>query len=105
VLGHYVRERGAIGLMDAIAKLSLMPAQRLEAFVPAMARKGRGRVGADADLSVFDAETVADRATFEDSLQYSEGIPYVIVAGSLVVRDGALVDAAFPGRAVRARLP
>jgi dihydroorotase len=105
VLGHYVRERGAIGLMDAIAKLSLMPAQRLEAFVPAMAHKGRVRVGADADLTVFDAETVADRATFEDSLQYSEGIPHVIVAGSLVVRDGALVEAAFPGRAVRARLP
>jgi N-acyl-D-aspartate/D-glutamate deacylase len=100
-----VRERGTIGLMDAIAKLSLMPAQRLETFVPAMARKGRVRVGADADLTVFDPETVADRATFEDSLQYSEGIPHVIVAGSLVVRDGALVEAAFPGRAVRARLP
>ncbi len=104
VLGHYVREEGTITLMEAIAKLSLMPAQRLEAFVPTMARKGRIRVGADADLTVFDPETVIDRASFDESLQYSDGIPHVLVDGIFVVRDGALVADAFPGRPVRSNV-
>jgi dihydroorotase len=100
VLGLYVREKGAVTLMDAIRKLSFMPAQRLEAFVPAMANKGRLRVGADADITVFDIMKVTDRATFDDSLRYSEGINYVLVDGMLVVRDGELVEGAAPGKAI-----
>ncbi|MFB0978309.1 MAG: amidohydrolase family protein [Myxococcota bacterium] len=100
VLGLYVREKGAVTLMDAIRKLSFMPAQRLEAFVPAMANKGRLRVGADADITVFDIMKVTDRATFDDSLRYSEGIHYVLVDGMLVVRDGELVEGAAPGKAI-----
>jgi dihydroorotase len=100
VLGLYVREKGALTLMDAIRKLSFMPAQRLEAFVPAMANKGRLRVGADADITVFDIMKVTDRATFDDSLRYSEGINYVLVDGVLVVRDGELVEGAAPGKAI-----
>ena len=92
-------------LMQAIAKLSLMPALRLEAFVPEMKAKGRIRVGADADVVVFDPATVVDRATFEQSLQYSEGFAHVLVGGDFVVRDGALVEAAYPGRALRLRAP
>lgn len=102
VLGLYVREGGVISLMEAIAKLSFIPARRLEAFVPAMTRKGRIRVGADADFVVFDPKTVTDRATFEEPLQYSEGIAHVLVEGTFVVRDGELVAGAYPGRGLRA---
>lgn len=103
VLRVYVREREVIGLMEAIAKLSLMPAQRLEAFVPAMRGKGRIRVGADADITVFNPETVRDNATFEASLAYSEGIEHVMVAGVPVVQGGELVDGAYPGVGLRAQ--
>jgi N-acyl-D-aspartate/D-glutamate deacylase len=50
---------------------------------------------------VFDADRVIDKATFENAAQYSEGIPFVLVNGTFVVRDGALVAGAQPGRAVR----
>jgi hypothetical protein len=69
VLGKYVREDGALSLMDAIRKCSLMPAQRLELTVPQMRNKGRLKVGADADITVFDPVHVIDKATFEDSIR------------------------------------
>jgi len=101
VLGRYVREEHALSLMDAIRRMSLMPAQRLEARVPAMKNKGRIRAGADADLTLFDAATVSDAATYEHPAQYSQGIRDVLVNGVVVVRDGRLESVA-PGRAVRA---
>ncbi|HUO27608.1 MAG TPA: amidohydrolase family protein, partial [Bryobacteraceae bacterium] len=101
VLGRYVRERGALGMMEAIRKMSLMPAERLQDRVPAMRNKGRIRVGADADLTIFDPATVADAATYEDPARYSVGIRDVLVNGVAVVRDGKLQEVA-PGRAVRA---
>jgi dihydroorotase len=58
-------------------------------------------VGADADITVFDAARVTDRATFENPAQYSEGIEYVMVNGTLVVRGGKLVEGVAPGLAVR----
>lgn len=103
VLGHYVREGKALSLMDAIRKMSLLPAQRLENSVPAMRAKGRIKVGADADLAVFDPATVTDRATFEKPAQYSTGIPFVLVNGVFVVRDGKLVEGAKPGLGIRRR--
>ncbi len=102
VLGRYVREMKALSLMDALRKMTVMPAERLEARVPAMRRKGRLEVGVDADVVVFDAEHVIDRATFDAPGQYSEGIRYVLVNGVFVVRDGRLVDGVAPGRPVRA---
>ena len=102
VLSEYVRERGALDLMSAVRKMSLDPARRLEGFVPAMQRKGRIRVGADADLVVFDPATVRDRASYEQPHRPSEGIPFVLVEGDFVVRDGELVKDATPGRALRA---
>lgn len=103
VLGRYVREEKAIALMDALRRMTLEPARRLERRTPAMAVKGRLRAGADADVTVFDAATVIDRATYEDASVPSAGIPYVIVGGEVVVENG-VVTAARPGRAVRAPL-
>ncbi len=101
VLGRYVRDEGIVDLMQALGRMSLEPARRLEQRVPDMARKGRIRVGADADLTVFDPQTVRDRATYEDATLTAEGIPYVIVGGQVVVDGGQLTDAR-PGRAIRA---
>jgi N-acyl-D-aspartate/D-glutamate deacylase len=102
VLGRYVRDEQALTLMEALSRMTIMPARRLERRVPAMAAKGRLAVGADADLTVFDPATVIDRATYEDATIPSAGIPFVIVGGQVVV-DGGVVTAARPGRAVRAR--
>jgi len=101
VLGRYVREEKLIDLMTALRKISLMPAQRLEPFVPAMRRKGRLGVGMDADVTVFDPARVIDRATFERPAQFSEGIRHVIVGGTFVVRDEQLVANVAPGRPIR----
>jgi N-acyl-D-aspartate/D-glutamate deacylase len=101
VLSYYVRETGTIALMTAIEKMSLMPARRLEKYVPEMRNKGRVRAGADADLVVFDAAKVRDRSTYENAAQYSEGMRFVLVNGVAVVKDGALDEGTLPGRAVR----
>ena len=103
ILGHYVRERGVLSLMDALRKMTLLPAQRIEGIVPEMARKGRVQVGSDADLTLFDPERVIDRATYDAPDQYSAGIVHVLVGGAFVVRDGALVDGVQPGRPLRGR--
>jgi dihydroorotase len=102
VLGHYVREEKALDLMSALRKMTLMPAQRLEKRAPLFHGKGRIQVGADADITVFDPETVKDKATFEEPLQFSQGIPFVLVNGVALVRNGQSVDDVFPGRAARA---
>ena len=102
VLGKYVREEKALSLMDAIRKSALMPAQRLESMSSQMRQKGRLKVGADADISVFDPARVIDKATFETPAQYSEGFRYVLVEGTFVVRDGKLQDSVRPGQAIHA---
>ncbi len=102
VLGHYVREEKALDLMTALRKMTLMPAQRLEKRAPIFKNKGRIREGADADITIFDPARVIDKATFDEPLQYSEGIPFVLVNGVVVVRDSQLVDCVRPGRAARA---
>lgn len=101
VLGHYSREKNLLPLMDALAKMTILPAQRLEGHVPMMKAKGRIAIGADADITVFDPKTVIDRATFEAPTAPSAGIPHVLVNGTFVVRDGELMKEARPGRAVR----
>jgi N-acyl-D-aspartate/D-glutamate deacylase len=101
VLGTYVRDEQALSLMDALRKMTLAPALRLEAHVPAMRNKGRVRVGADADLTIFDPATVRDRSTYEDATIPAAGIPYVIIGGAVAVDDGR-VTSARAGRAIRA---
>jgi N-acyl-D-aspartate/D-glutamate deacylase len=101
VLGVYVREQKLLSLMDALRKMTLLPANRLEKVLPAMRMKGRVKVGADADITIFDPATVIDRATFDHPAQYSEGIRHVLVGGAFVVRDDKIVEGAKPGMAVR----
>jgi N-acyl-D-aspartate/D-glutamate deacylase len=102
ILGKYVREDRALSLLDALTKMTLMPAQRLERRVPAMRNKGRIRIGADADLTIFDAQTIADRATFQEPAQESTGIKFVIVNGVMIVKDGRLQANVYPGGPIRA---
>ncbi len=105
ILGHYVRDRGVLSLMDGLRKMTLLPARRLETVAPQMAAKGRVQVGADADLTLFDPDRVIDRATYDAPDRFSEGILHVLVAGTFVVRDEALVDGVTPGQAIRAPTP
>jgi len=102
VLGHYVREEKALDLMTALRKMTLMPALRLEKRAPVFKNKGRIRAGADADITVFDPNTIIDKATFEEPLQFSDGIGFVLVNGVPVIKEGKLVEGVFPGRAARA---
>src|SRR5712671_5295231 len=104
VLGHYVREEKALDLMTALRKMTLMPAQRLEKRAPIFKNKGRVRLGADSDITIFDPARVIDKATFDEPMQYSEGIPFVFVNGVAVVKDSQLVSDVSPGREARAPL-
>jgi N-acyl-D-aspartate/D-glutamate deacylase len=103
ILGRFVRERGVLSLMDAVRKMTLLPARRLERVDPDMKRKGRLQAGADADIVVFDPARVIDRATFAKPAQYSDGIVHVLVNGTFVVRGSNLVPGVAPGRPVRGR--
>jgi N-acyl-D-aspartate/D-glutamate deacylase len=96
VLARYVREQKVLPLMEAIRRMTVLPAQRLN-----MPDKGRIKAGADADITIFDSAKVEDKATFENPAQYAEGIPWVIVNGVVVVRNGQLETGIFPGKAVR----
>jgi N-acyl-D-aspartate/D-glutamate deacylase len=101
VLGRYVREQKALTLMDALRKMTVMPARRLEQVAPMMKNKGRIRVGADADITIFNPGLVIDKSTFEEPAHYSEGIIHVLVGGVFVVKDGKLQPDVNPGRAIR----
>jgi dihydroorotase len=105
VLGRYVREQGALSWIEAIRKMTILPAQRLEHRVPMMKNKGRLQAGADADLVVFDPQTVIDRSTFERPAEYSAGFRLVLVGGTAVVKEGQLENAVASGQAIRAPLP
>jgi N-acyl-D-aspartate/D-glutamate deacylase len=100
VLAQYVREKGTVTLMDAIRKMSLMPAEMLERSTPVGRQKGRLQEGCDADIVVFDAATISDRATFEKPMEPSVGVRYLVVGGTVVVDEGKIVPDVFPGRAI-----
>jgi len=101
VLGQYVREEGLLDLSEAVAKMTIMPARRLQERAPVFARKGRLQEGMDADITVFDPQSVIDRSTYMDATIPAAGIPYVIVAGEVVVDQGELTQAR-PGVGLRA---
>jgi len=98
VLAQYVREKATITLMDALRKMSLMPAEMLERSTPTARQKGRLQEGADADIVVFNVSTITDRSTFEKPMEPSVGVRYLVVAGTLIVDEGKIVPDVFPGR-------
>ena len=100
VLAQYVREKKSLALIEALRKMTLMPAQMLERSTPVARLKGRLREGADADIVVFDPQTISDRSTFEKPMEPSVGVRYLVVGGTLVIDDGKMVPDVFPGRAV-----
>jgi Amidohydrolase family len=102
VMARYVRSQGSLTLLDAVRKMSLMPAQRLEAATTAARRKGRLQAGADADIVVFDMRQIADKATFRAPGAPSIGVRYLLVAGTLVVDEGHLVEGVAPGLPIAA---
>jgi dihydroorotase len=103
VLGLYVREREILDLMEAVSRMTLMPAKRLESVAPSMKKKGRLQVGADADITVFDLGAIRDTATFEKGLSFSEGVRHVLVSGVFVVKESNTVPNVFPGKPVLGR--
>jgi len=101
ILRSYVRERKLMTLQEALRKMCLMPAQTLEKFVPQMLKKGRLLEGMDADIVVFDPETIAEKGTYEKSNQPAVGVQTVLVMGTRVLREGRLIEDAAPGRPIR----
>jgi len=101
LLSHWVRERKAISLSEAIRKASLIPAQILEKSISQMRNKGRLQVGMDADIIVFDLNTVQDKATFTEPYHPSEGMKYVFVNGVSVIEKGQLNLDKKPGKPIR----
>ena len=89
--------------MEAIRKMTLMPARVLEKSTPAAHSKGRLQEAADADVVVFDPQTIADRASYQSPMEPSIGVRYLVVGGILLVDQGKLVADVFPGRALAAR--
>ena len=94
VLGVYVREKGVIGLEEAVRKMTSFPAAKLQ-----LMNRGLLRPGMKADIAVFDASKVKDMATFEKPHQYATGFEYVLVNGQ-VVYEGGRMTAARPGKVV-----
>jgi N-acyl-D-aspartate/D-glutamate deacylase len=97
VLGRYVREQQLLTLDTAIAKMTLLPARRLENNAPRFRRKGRIQENMDADITIFDPATIRDNATYQDPYQEATGIVHLIVAGQSVIRDGKQVEGSYPG--------
>jgi dihydroorotase len=100
-LGRYVRELGALTLVDALAKMTILPARRLEARVPSLRTKGRLQVGADADITIFDPQTVGDRSTVANPAQMAAGISYVLVSGQVVKAGDTMNKNVRPGLPIR----
>lgn len=97
----YAREMQILSVAEAVRRCTLVPAQILEGVSPDMKRKGRVQLGADADIVVFDPESIADRATYASPVETSVGISHVIVNGVPVVVGGTLQMNVLPGRAIR----
>jgi len=103
ILARYVRSQGTLTLMDAIRKMSFMPAQVLAHSTPSARLKGRLQEGADADVVIFDPQTVTDRATYQHPMEASAGVEYLLVGGAVLVDKGKLLEGVFPGKAILGR--
>jgi N-acyl-D-aspartate/D-glutamate deacylase len=103
-LGFYARDQQTLSLRDALAKMTILPAKRLEGKVPALRKKGRLQQGADADITIFDPTTVADRSTVDNPAQEAAGVDYVLVMGQIVKAPDGLHKDMLPGQAIKSVL-
>jgi N-acyl-D-amino-acid deacylase len=95
VLGRYVRELGLLSLPQAIYKMTGGSAAALK-----LVDRGMLHEGYQADITIFDPQTIADQATYDDPHQYAAGISTVIVNGAVVI-DAGEHTGALPGRVLR----
>lgn len=102
VLGRYARHRGVLPLTAALAKMTILPAKRLEASAAVMKRKGRLQRGAHADITVFDPETILDTSTLDEPAVESDGISYVLVMGQVVLDPSGAKRDVLPGQPITA---
>jgi dihydroorotase-like cyclic amidohydrolase len=100
VLGRYVREQNILSLSEALSKMSLKQAQWLEGFAPSFRKKGRVQIGMDADLVIFDPNTVSANATYGSPYEASSGIHWVIVNGELAVKNGKIIPEVAAGKRI-----
>ncbi len=100
LLGHYVRERGVLSLNEALRRVTLLPAQWMAQTSDAFLLKGRVQVGADADLVIFDPDTIQENAAYGNPYLRPTGIDYVIVGGQLVADPTGLIVGRYPGRRI-----
>ncbi len=101
ILGKWVRERGALTLMQAISNSSYVPSRDLGEHIPQFKTKGRLQAGMDADITVFDAETVQANATWDKIVELNTGFHYTIVNGKFILKDGEINTKILPGRQIR----
>ena len=101
LFGRYVREKQVLSMMDAIKKTSYLPAKRMEDIAPSMKNKGRIEIGSDADITIFNPDTIIDKSTVKESDMPSEGVEYVIVNGVVVKNSDGIVEGVYPGRPIK----
>jgi hypothetical protein len=101
ILGKWVREQGALTLMQAIANSSYIPAKELGPHIPQFNTKGRLQVGMDADITVFDAKKVKANATWDDVAALNDGFHYTLVNGVFILKDGKILTEVLPGKPIR----
>lgn len=99
---RYSRDYNLLELPQILEKMSLLPAQRLENYAPAFARKGRIQPDKDADLVIFNPNTIEDKATYGNPYQEAAGLVHVIVGGQPIIRNGELVPDVYPGKRILA---
>jgi N-acyl-D-aspartate/D-glutamate deacylase len=88
--------------IDGVSKMTYLIAKFLQDNgVEQMAHKGRLQVGSDADVTIFNPKTVKDNSTMKDGGLPSSGIPYVVVNGTVVVKDSKVLKGVYPGKAIR----
>ncbi|WMJ77175.1 MULTISPECIES: N-acyl-D-amino-acid deacylase family protein [unclassified Sedimentibacter] len=87
VIGHYVRDEKKMEFFDAIYKMTYMPAKRLK-----LKRKGIIKEGCDADITIFNYDTIIDKATFQNPQKKPQGIDYVLIGGKIAIENGRTIN-------------